>query len=61
MAETLLKIENLKKNFGKLEVLKGISTEIRRGEVVVMTFTWLLGKLERHLRQTGADPVHNDS
>lgn len=36
MAETLLKIENLKKNFGKLEVLKGISTEIRPGEVVVM-------------------------
>lgn len=29
--------------------------------VMVMTFTWLLGKLERHLRQTGADPVHNDS
>ena len=27
----------------------------------VMTFTWLLGKLERHLRNTGADPVHNDS
>lgn len=36
MAETLLKIENLKKSFGKLEVLKDISTEIRRGEVVVM-------------------------
>ncbi len=36
MAETLLKIENLKKSFGKLEVLKGISTEIHRGEVVVM-------------------------
>jgi len=36
MAETLLKIENLKKNFGKLEVLKGISTETRPGEVVVM-------------------------
>ena len=36
MEETLLKIENLKKSFGKLEVLKGISTEIRRGEVVVM-------------------------
>jgi polar amino acid transport system ATP-binding protein len=34
--ETLLKIENLKKNFGKLEVLKGLSTEIRKGEVVVM-------------------------
>ncbi|MBQ6137485.1 MAG: amino acid ABC transporter ATP-binding protein, partial [Kiritimatiellae bacterium] len=32
----MLKIENLKKSFGKLEVLKGISTEIRKGEVVVM-------------------------
>ena len=29
--------------------------------VLVMTFTWLLGKLERHLRQTGAEVVHNDS
>ena len=29
--------------------------------VLVMTFTWLLGKLERHLRNTGADVVHNDS
>ena len=29
-------IENLKKSFGKLEVLKGLSTEIRKGEVVVM-------------------------
>lgn len=29
--------------------------------VLVMTFTWLLGILERHLRRTGADPVHNDS
>ena len=36
MAETLLKIDGLKKSFGKLEVLKGISTEIRHGEVVVM-------------------------
>ena len=36
MAETLLKIENLKKSFGKLEVLKGLSTEIVKGEVVVM-------------------------
>ena len=36
MGETLLNIENLKKCFGKLEVLKGISTEIRKGEVVVM-------------------------
>ncbi len=29
--------------------------------VLVMTFTWLLGKLERHLQNTGADPVHKDS
>ena len=36
MSETLLKIEGLKKSFGKLEVLKGLSTEIRKGEVVVM-------------------------
>ena len=36
MAETLLKIENLKKAFGNLEVLKGLTTTISRGEVVVM-------------------------
>ena len=36
MAETLLKIDGLKKSFGNLEVLKGLSTEIRQGEVVVM-------------------------
>jgi len=36
MAEVLLKIDGLKKSFGNLEVLKGLSTEIRRGEVVVM-------------------------
>ena len=36
MADTLLKIEGLKKSFGKLEVLKGLSTDINKGEVVVM-------------------------
>ena len=36
MGEILLKIENLKKSFGKLNVLNGISTEIAKGEVVVM-------------------------
>ncbi|MBE6031321.1 MAG: amino acid ABC transporter ATP-binding protein [Clostridiales bacterium] len=30
----MIRTENLHKSFGKLEVLKGISTEIRRGEVV---------------------------
>ena len=36
MSEVLLKISGLKKSFGNLEVLKGLSTEIRKGEVVVM-------------------------
>ena len=36
MNETLLKIENLGKSFGALQVLKGITTDIRKGEVVVM-------------------------
>ena len=34
MTDVILRTENLKKNFGKLEVLKGISTSITRGEVV---------------------------
>ncbi len=32
----LLKIEGLKKDFGAVSVLKGVDTEIRRGEVVVL-------------------------
>lgn len=32
----LLEIENLHKSFGKLDVIKGISTTITKGEVVVM-------------------------
>ena len=32
--KTLIRVENLKKNFGKLEVLKGINEEIHEGEVV---------------------------
>ena len=36
MAEALLRIENRKKSFGNLEVLKGLTTTIRSGEVVVM-------------------------
>ena len=34
MTDVILETRNLKKSFGKLEVLNGISTEIRRGEVV---------------------------
>ena len=32
--ETLIKVDNLQKAFGKVEVLKGINTEIKKGEVV---------------------------
>ena len=50
-----IKVENLKKSFGDLEVLKDISTEIYKGEVVVVigpsgsgksTFLRCLNKLE---------------
>ena len=34
MTDVILRTEGLKKNFGKLEVLKGISTSITKGEVV---------------------------
>ena len=34
MTDVILETRNLKKSFGKLDVLKGISTEICRGEVV---------------------------
>ncbi len=32
--ETLINVQNLQKSFGKVEVLKGINIEIKRGEVV---------------------------
>lgn len=34
--DTLIKVENLVKNFGEIEVLKGVNSEIKRGEVVVI-------------------------
>ena len=34
--EVLISVKNLKKAFGDLEVLKGINTEIKKGEVVVI-------------------------
>lgn len=34
--ETLIQVENLEKAFGKAKVLKGITTEIHKGEVVVI-------------------------
>ncbi len=35
-AKTMVSIRNLKKNFGSLEVLKDINTDIKEGEVVVL-------------------------
>ena len=32
----MIKMKNIKKNFGKNEVLKGISLEIKKGEIVVI-------------------------
>lgn len=34
--DTIISVKNLKKNFGHLEVLKDMSMEIRKGEVVVL-------------------------
>ena len=34
--ESLISIKGLYKNFGKLQVLKGVSTEIKKGEKVVI-------------------------
>lgn len=34
--ETLIKVEKLEKAFGEIKVLKGIDTEIKKGEVVVI-------------------------
>ena len=34
--DTLIRVEKLVKNFGDIEVLKGIDSEIKRGEVVVI-------------------------
>ena len=64
---TLIKVENLTKNFDKIEVLKGISTEITRGEVVVIigasgsgksTFLRCLNLLEE---PTGGHIYFNDA
>ena len=33
-SEVLIKVVDLHKSFGKLDVLKGVNTEIHRGEVV---------------------------
>src|SRR5512133_1547233 len=36
MAEAIVRIKDLHKNFGSLEVLKGVDMDVQRGEVVVI-------------------------
>ena len=36
LGEVLIEVKGLKKDFGKLEVLKGVDLNVRRGEVVVI-------------------------
>ncbi|MHB8741435.1 MAG: ATP-binding cassette domain-containing protein, partial [Coriobacteriia bacterium] len=36
MADAILRIKNLQKSFGSLEVLKGVDMEVQKGEVVVI-------------------------
>ena len=56
--EVLIQVEDLRKAFGENEVLTGITTEIKKGEVVVIigpsgsgksTFLRSLNLLERHI------------
>ena len=37
----MIKIENLSKSYGDLEVLKNISVEINKGEVISVSYTHL--------------------
>ena len=36
LGEVLIDVKGLKKHFGRLEVLKGVDLQVRRGEVVVI-------------------------
>ena len=56
MENSKISVTHLKKNFGKLEVLKGISLEVKEGEVVCLigpsgsgksTFLRCLNRLEK--------------
>ena len=72
--ETLIKVENLKKSFENVEVLKGVDIDIKKGEVVVIigpsgcgksTFLRCLNLLEEptdgHIYFEGADITSKNS
>ena len=66
--ETLIKVDGLKKSFGKVDVLKGVNAEIKKGDVMVVigpsgsgksTFLRCLNRLEEpsggHIYFNGVD------
>lgn len=64
--DTIIKVDNLQKSFGNIEVLKGINTEIKKGDVVVVigpsgsgksTFLRCLNRLEE---PTGGSILFDD-
>ncbi|MGL4654152.1 MAG: amino acid ABC transporter ATP-binding protein [Cetobacterium sp.] len=70
----MIKVDNLFKNFGELEVLKGISVNINKGEVVAVigpsgsgksTFLRCLNRLEEptlgHIYISGEDIMHHST
>lgn len=48
--ETILEVEGLKKSYGKLDVLKSINFELKRGEVVCVIGPSGSGKSRKHER-----------
>jgi len=57
--EALLEINSLYKNYGELEVLKGISMEIRRGEVIVLIGPSGCGKSTLLRCLNGLEPIQS--
>lgn len=38
MTESIVEVRNLRKSYGKVETLKGINFEVRKGEVFTLIF-----------------------
>ena len=39
MTESIVEVRNLRKSYGKIEALKGVSFEVRKGEVFTLIFS----------------------
>ncbi len=57
--ETLLKIQNLYKSYGELEVLKGINLEVKKGEVTVLIGASGCGKSTLLRCLNGLEPIQS--